>query len=84
MECEHGTITVTSGNGVYDYLITAKPDEGYCLEKDNLIVRKMDNGRLHTTLWTYEVEDNIYGINPSSSVSTIVVTGIFTEVENKK
>ncbi len=84
LECEHGVLTVASENGTYDFLVTAQPDEGYCLE--DLYVRGgYANGSLETIISTVGIEDNVFGINLyGRSFKNIAISGRFTKVEREK
>lgn len=83
MECDHGSFTVTSENEDYEFVVTAKPDEGYCLEEKNLYIRSLSDDRDLDCIKYQKLKDDVYGIRRNSDRETIVVSGIFTEVEDE-
>jgi len=82
MDCINGSLTVVESDedDGYKFIITANPDDGYCLKKENLIVRALSGSEISTLLGTTEIEENKYGMYVSGA-EKIVVSAVFTKVE---
>lgn len=89
MKCENGRLEVED-TGSYDsyndtikYKITAFPDEGYCLKKDNLFVNEFKDNN-YASYGRYSVtkeSENIFTVRIEYDES-VIVTAYFTKKES--
>lgn len=87
MECEHGSLNVDVemiNSSEVKYTITAFPEEGYCLLRDNLYTgenRKKNIGSLWSNV--EQISDNVFTITCNYD-NSIIISAVFTKKEAVK